>query len=210
MKILTRLFIFLLILVILIFGSIYFLLFYLVNYNHEPYMQIIEKYAQEYNVDAKLVTAIVKTESDFKEDAVSSVGAIGLMQLMPDTGEWIANRLDEEFEEENLYNPDTNIKYGVYYFDYLFNHFKSLDYAILAYNGGLTNVELWMEEGILTGNVEDYDKIPFNETRNYIMKVKKQYRLNDLIYDVYYKDNTSSKWKKAWNLYKTLLLEIIK
>ncbi|MFM1536571.1 lytic transglycosylase domain-containing protein [Helcococcus ovis] len=200
MKVLKRLIIILIILALIIFSGIYFYVYLMINDNHVPYIKYIEKYSEQYKIDKKLVTAVVKVESSFNEKAHSHANAKGLMQLLPETGEWIANRLGEGFKEENLLNPELNIKYGTYYLKYLFDLFKNVDYAIMAYNGGPSNVQKWIDAGILNGNDKNYDKIPIAETKHYIYKVKKQYNLNKKIYDVYYKNNTESKFKKAFKI----------
>lgn len=210
MKVIKRLLVLLLIILIMLFALGYFILFATVKNNHKPYMEYIEKYSQEYGVEKELVAAVIKTESGFNKEAHSSAGAKGLMQITNDTGDWIANRLDEEFIEDNLYDPETNIKYGIYYLKYLINYYKSVDYAIMAYNAGFGNVDLWIREGILTGDVEDYENIPFAETRNYINRVKKQYHINQEIYDIYYTPKNDNRWLISWNLYKTFLSDLFR
>lgn len=208
MKVIKRLLVLLLIIIIILFAFGYLILFITVRDNHKPYIELIEKYSQEYGVEKELVASVIKAESGFNPEAHSHADAKGLMQITDETGEWIANKLEEEFEEEKLYDPETNIRYGVYYLDYLINYYKSVDYAIMAYNAGLGNVDLWIKEGILTGRLKDYENIPFAETRNYIHKVKKQYHINKEIYDIYYKPEKDSRWLIAWNLYKTFIKNI--
>lgn len=208
MKVIKRLLVLLLIFIIILFALGYFVLFATVKDNHKPYIELIEKYSQEYGVEKELVAAVIKAESGFRSDAQSHADAKGLMQITTDTGEWIANRLGEDYDDENLYDPETNIRYGVYYLDYLINYYKSVDYAVMAYNAGFGNVDLWIKEGILTGDTKDYENIPFAETRNYINKVKKQYHINKEIYEIYYTPKKDSRWLIAWNLYKTFLLDL--
>lgn len=208
MRVIKRLLVLLLIMIIILFALGYFILFATVKDNHKPYMELIEKYSQEYGVEKELVAAVIKAESGFNSDAQSHADAKGLMQITTDTGEWIANRLGEDFDDENLYDPETNIRFGVYYLDYLINYYKSVDYAIMAYNAGFGNVDLWIKEGILTGDIKDYENIPFAETKNYVNRVKKQYHINKEIYDIYYTPEKDSRWLIAWNLYKTFLLDL--
>lgn len=205
MKVLKRLLIFLLVLALVICIGIYFIFYFIISDTHEPYMDYIEKYSEENKLDPKLVTAIIKTESSFNPKARSHADARGLMQIVPETGKWIAGRLGEDFSEEMLEDPETNIRYGTYFFKYLFDRYKSIDYAIISYNAGLGNVDSWIKKGILTGDTSDYENIPIDEARGYISKVKNQYRLNQKIYDVYYKDKNSSKFLKAFNLIKALI-----
>lgn len=210
MKIIKRLLVFLLVLALVISIGLYFLVFYLVRDSHEPYIGFIEKYSQENDLDEKLITALIKTESGFDKDAHSKADARGLMQLVPETGKWVASELDEEFKEENLKDPETNIRYGTFYFKHLINQFKSVDYAIIAYNAGPTNVQDWIDSGILTGSYDDYENIPIQEAKDYIEKVKKQYNLNKKIYNIYYKNPDESRFAKAFNLYWFLIKDIFK
>lgn len=205
----ARLILLIAILLIIVFAGLYFFVYYMTNDNHIEYMDYISKYSQEYDLDERLVTSIIKTESDFRADVKSGVGATGLMQLMPDTAKWVADRLGEEYSADMTLDPETNIRYGTYYFRYLINYYQSVDYAILAYNAGFGNVDKWINEGILKGNSSDYDNIPFNETKNYIKKVKNTYRLNKIIYDKYYLDKDSNRWQRSWNTYLELLKNII-
>ena len=139
------------------------------------YENYVEKYAAEYNVPSSVVYGVIKVESDFDPDAVSSVGAIGLMQMLPDTFSWLSSseHLDENLPITSLYDPETSIKYGVYYLKYLHEKFQNWDAAIAAYNGGEGNVAEWLENPQYCdkdGNLNT-KKIPFPETRNYSHKV---------------------------------------
>ena len=86
------------------------------NFFPLEYEKSIIEYSQMYNVDPNLVAAVINTESKFVVDASSSKGAIGLMQIMPDTGKWIAEKLElTNFKEEMIENPEMNIKMGTWY-----------------------------------------------------------------------------------------------
>ena len=78
------------------------------------YVDTIAHYADEYDLDPFLVLAVMRAESSFKSDAVSSAGAVGLMQIMPDTGAWIAHKLDMDdvYEESMLFEPDYSVRFG--------------------------------------------------------------------------------------------------
>lgn len=209
MKIIGRILVLLLILAILAGGLFYGYIYYTVNDRHEPYMDLILKYSKENNVDEKLVTAITKTESDFIEKAESGAGAKGLMQIMPDTGEWISQKLKEkEYNPTFLFDPETNIKYGTYHLKYLIDYYdNNVDFAIMAYNAGHGNVNKWISQGLIKENSKDYDQVPFPETRNYIRKVNDQWEMNKSIFDIYYLDNESSKSQKAFNIMKKLIVD---
>lgn len=209
MKILGRILAFILVLALLGVGLAYGYIYYTVNDRHKPYMDLILKYSKENDVDEKLITAIIETESDFIEKAESGVGAKGLMQIMPDTGEWVSQKLKEkEYSPTFLLDPETNIKFGTYYFKYLIDYYNNnIDFAIMAYNAGHGNVDKWIGQGILKVDSKDYDQVPFAETRNYIKKVNDRYAMNKSIFDVYYLDNESSKSQKAFNVMKKIIVD---
>ncbi len=148
----------------------------------EEYHDMVMKYSKEYSVPAELVFAIIKVESNFKSDAKSSAGAIGLMQMLPDTYKWLAeDKLGEAAFTAMLYDPDVNIKYGTYYLQYLYAKFGSWEKVIIAYNWGEGNFADFLEtEGYKEG---DYSSIPVAETRNYIKKVMHHWEKYDELYD---------------------------
>lgn len=138
-----------------------------------PYRDEIEKYARNYQVDRFLAVSVMKVESNFHEDAYSGSGAVGLMQLMPETAAWIAESLNEvppDFDEMQYY--ETNIKYGIWYLAELNDEFYGNDILTLAaYNAGRGNVQHWISENGWAKNFSDVDAIPYDETRNYVKRV---------------------------------------
>ena len=138
------------------------------------YEEEIDKYSTAYAVDKAMAESIMRVESKFNEKALSQSGAVGLMQIMPETGKWIAEQLDEE--EGNLYDVDRNIRYGVWYIAELTKEFggnKVL--ALAAYNAGRGTVWDWIE---LYGWDKDFNKIddiPYRETRDYVKRVLQSY-----------------------------------
>ena len=135
------------------------------------YTDIVYKYADEYDVPKSVVLAMIKVESGFREDAVSGAGACGLMQLMPETFTWLASTLGESVTEDQIFDPDLNIKYGTYYVSTLYSKLGNWENVYAAYNAGLGNVNKWLadpqysENGVLTD-------IPFWETENHVNKLK--------------------------------------
>ena len=113
---------------------------------------------------------VIKCESNFRPDARSSVGAMGLMQMMPATFKDMQKRLKEEHDDSALFDPEVSIKYGTYYLKYLYNYFDDWDLVVPAYNAGMGNVSKWLKN-------EEYSKdgklivIPFKETERYVLKV---------------------------------------
>lgn len=148
-------------------------LFVILNFfvSNKDYNELIEKYSAEYNLEKELVFAIVKAESDFDEKAVSKSGALGLMQIIPNTAKWIASEFDELYEKQKLFEPETNIKYGCFYLKYLYDKFEYQDVVICAYNAGESVVRDWLDEDgkLLT------EKISYEETRKYLNRVSEFY-----------------------------------
>jgi len=126
------------------------------------YAKYVEKYSKLYGVDENLVYAVILCESGFNPNSKSKKGAIGLMQLMPSTALWCAKKLDEKYSDEKLYEPEFNIKIGVYYLAYLRTVFNDFDEVVMAYNAGEGNVKKWLQG---KGEV-------FSETSTYLAKVK--------------------------------------
>ena len=111
------------------------------------YTEYICSYGREYDLDPTLVAAVIYTESGFRENATSRVGARGLMQIMPDTGREIAEALGESFSEDLLYQPEVSIRYGSYYLRRLLDRFdQNPAVALAAYNAGPHRAELWIAE----------------------------------------------------------------
>lgn len=137
------------------------------------YSDLIAEKAAEYSLDPYLVQSIIRCESSNDPHAISSVGAIGLMQIMPDTGEWIAHKIDPElaYSLDMLEYPATNIQYGCWYLRFLSDRFDGrLMEIIAAYNAGHGSVENWLndprfsENGVLTS-------IAFDDAAQYYQNV---------------------------------------
>ncbi len=140
--------------------------------------ELILKYSDKYLIDEHLVCAVISAESGFDETALSSPGAMGLMQIMPDTGEWIAGKLGiEGFEPGMLYDPETNIEYGCWYLNYLNGVFDGdVDKILAAYNAGPSRVKEWLDSD---GELRE---IPYAETENYMLKIEKYYEIYKSLY----------------------------
>ena len=142
-----------------------------------PYRTTVEDYSARWQVDKFLTIAVMKVESNFSEAARSQSGAVGLMQIMPETAAWIAYQLNETPEEfdcdiKNLREPETNIRYGTWYLAELEDEFNGNDVlALAAYNAGRGNVREWMTKNNWDENFSDVDKIPYAETRDYVKRV---------------------------------------
>jgi soluble lytic murein transglycosylase len=141
---------------------------------------IIRQQASDKHVDAALIAAVIYEESRFR-DQTSRAGARGLMQITPETADFIAHRSGGVlFEQSDLATPQINIAYGAWYLRYLIDHYDGNEtLAVAAYNAGQSNVDRWVAEA---GGAEQFDSakhIPFPETRAYVQNVQKrraQYR----------------------------------
>ncbi|MGE5571494.1 MAG: lytic transglycosylase domain-containing protein [Bacteroidota bacterium] len=142
-----------------------------------PYKDIVTQYCAEHDVDPFLVTALMRVESRFKPHVVSEKGARGLMQVMPDTGRWVAEELGmDRFDPEMLHDPKVNLRIGTWYLASLEREFGGDRVLVLAaYNAGRGNVRKWLDTARWTGRIEEIDSIPFPETREYVKKVLRLY-----------------------------------
>ncbi len=137
-----------------------------------PYQKIITENANRYQVDPYLIAAVIKVESRFNPSAISSKGARGLMQIMPATGFWAAERIGITVSEEELLEPEINIRIGTWYLADLSKEFQGeLPIIIAAYNGGRGKVNSWLRNEVWDGTLENRGDIPYPETRNFVARV---------------------------------------
>ena len=134
------------------------------------YGEHVEKYADMYKVPEAICYAVIKCESGFDSAAVSSAGAVGLMQIMPDTFDYLCNLVGEEHESGLLYDPETNVRFGIFYLSVLYERFGKWETAFAAYNCGPSRVSEWIESGMVdeSGNLTE---IPIAETAKYVERV---------------------------------------
>lgn len=142
------------------------------------YADIVSRYAAEYGVPENLVFAVIRSESGFDPEAESNAGAVGLMQLMPASYEWVCLKLGEEMSENGRTDPDTNIRCGTYLLSYFYAEFSDWDLAIAAFNAGDGRVKNWLNDPEISENGKLTD-IPFPETKNYLNKVKNAWEAYD-------------------------------
>jgi soluble lytic murein transglycosylase len=128
------------------------------------YEQIVRGHARNYELDPALLAAVIYQESKFRANAKSEAGAIGLMQLQPETAKGIAVRTGgSRFQTSDLYNPEINVRYGSWYLRHLLDKYEDEKTALAAYNAGQRNVDEWRAEG---------KEIQFPETRHYVDRVE--------------------------------------
>ena len=145
------------------------------------YKIIVEKYSAFYGVDENLVYAVIKTESSFDVKAVSEKGAVGLMQIIPPTAEYISEKWFGG-EEYDLFDPETNVKYGVKYLSCLIEKFNGVREGLAAYNAGEGNVGIWLDNRKYSEDGTKLDVIPFAETENYIKNILRRRKIYDVLY----------------------------
>ena len=147
------------------------------------YLNIIGEECQKYNIDKYEILSIIKAESNFKADAVSSKNAIGLMQLTLDTANWCTEKIGmDKVTESDLYVPEINIKLGVYYYNYLFERYGDFDTALAAYNAGMGNVEKWLDDNKYSTDGYKIKTTPYEETNRYITKINNNLKIYKFLY----------------------------
>lgn len=135
-----------------------------------PFLEITRGWAQQRQLNPLLVTALMRQESRFQPKIRSAVGAVGLMQVMPDTAAWIAEQTGEAGYTLDL--PEDNIEMGTWYLDYTHQQYDDNSlFAVASYNAGPGSVAKWIEAGGFANADEFAEKIPYPETKGYIESV---------------------------------------
>ena len=140
------------------------------------FWDIVSDVAESEGVDPYLIIALIREESRFDPGAVSSAGAVGLMQLMPFTAHRIKNELKIRLSDvSEIQEVDKNISIGTRYFSKLLKEFGRVPFAVAAYNAGENKLRKWLHESNHNGIDEFIEDIPYQETKNYVKKVLKSY-----------------------------------
>lgn len=152
------------------------------------FSEYVVKYSDEYELDKNLVYSIIKAESGFDHQAISPRDAKGLMQILDSTGEWAAEKIKiEDFESSMLLEPETNIRIGCWYIAKLLDQYnQNTELALAAYNAGSGNVSKWLKDTSISKNGKTLDNIPFEETKNYVAKIKKYNNMYKKLYGKHY------------------------
>lgn len=148
------------------------------------YNAFVAQYSDQYKLNDNLVYSLIKIESKFNPYALSGKEASGLMQITPQTADYIAALIgDQKPEQKDLMDPATNIKYGCFYFSKLLKDFGGdLNCALAAYNGGEGNVRKWLRSKTEHKKTLEPADIPFSETRKYVKLVNRNYRIYQQLY----------------------------
>lgn len=138
------------------------------------YEEVITREARRNDLDPALVAAVIYTESGFVPDSRSSQGAVGLMQVLPSTAEFVATHPGRPSPApEQIDRPEVNIAYGTRYLRYLIDGHDSIPLALAAYNGGEANVDRWLDDAAAQGReLRVPEDIPFTETRGFVARVQ--------------------------------------
>ena len=151
----------------------------------QEYAQYVNEYSTMYGVDEAFVYAVIRTESGFRAEVESSAGAMGLMQIMPDTFEYLQSLESdtESYPESELLNPEINIKYGTYYLYILLQHYNGDENLVAAaYNAGLSNVDSWLTDSRYSSDGITLSSIPYSETQQYVQRVENTKRVYESLY----------------------------
>ena len=147
------------------------------------YEALIRARAAENGVDPALTAAVILAESSYQPEAVSSVNAQGLMQLLPSTAEWVAGKFDEEYAEGSLFDPEVNVKYGCWYLGYLLRRFDGdVTCAVAAYHAGQGTVDEWLSNPEYSPDGATLARIPSEATDTYVGRVLRYYEKYSELY----------------------------
>lgn len=165
-------------------AALLFALFYFYPVKH---LDIINKYAEIYDLEPEFICAVINVESGFDEKVVSNKGASGLMQIMKTTADWAAEETYiENYSYENIFDSDLNTNIGCWYLSWLMKNYDG-DYTLVlaAYNAGSGNVAKWLSDERYSGDGKTLSSIPFKETENYVKKVKRNHTVYGYILDLF-------------------------
>jgi soluble lytic murein transglycosylase len=148
-----------------------------------PYSVSVEAAGAEFDVDPLLIWAIMRQESRYDPEALSYVGARGLMQVMPSTQVWIAEQMAEDIPPGDAFSPETSIRMGAWFLRFVLDYFNGdLVLAIAAYNGGAGSVESWQADPLVSDRDDLLRWIGFGETREFVERVSRNYQVYQALY----------------------------
>lgn len=148
------------------------------------YTELAEKYAAENSLELALVYGVMHTESGFDPEAESEAGALGLMQLTPQTFQWLQTKTGEDLPDEALKDPETNIRYGCLFLGLLREEFGTMREMLAAYHAGRGSVNGWLSDGEYSRDGITLDKIPYGDTAHYVSKVERAYKIYTNLYGI--------------------------
>lgn len=148
------------------------------------YQTYVERYSAQNGLDKYFVYAVIKTESGFRTDAVSSVGARGLMQIMEETFDWIKYKRDDDGAVYgDMFNAQKNIDYGCWLLGYLYEEFGTIEAVAAAYHAGRGTVNEWLSDTRYSPDGKHLKVIPTSDTAHYVDKIKRAVETYKKLYD---------------------------
>ena len=148
------------------------------------YAPMVRARAGEYGLEPAYVAAVILAESDYDPNAVSSANAQGMMQLLPDTAEWVAHKLGEEYIEGSLFDAEINLRYGCWYLDFLLRRFNGdKRCASAAYHAGQGTVDKWLQNPEYSKDGATLEVIPYKSTDTYVRRVLGYYERYVKLYE---------------------------
>jgi len=148
------------------------------------YTAMVEKYAAENGLDPYFVYAVIRTESGFNPNAChENTNASGLMQLLPSTFAWLQSKTGETLAPGQIFDPETNIRYGTFYLGLHFQKYGSTELAAAAYHAGPGKVDEWLADGEYSNDGVSLQDIPFKDTRHYVGKINQAYEKYKKLYE---------------------------
>lgn len=139
-------------------------------YPHK-YSEYVEKYAEEYEINDVLLYSVIRTESSFDPDSVSSANARGLTQITGDTFDWLLTKTGENYIFDDLFTPEISIKYGALFLSILQKEYGVTETVLAAYHAGMGNVSSWLGNDEYSDDGIHLQKIPIPDTAHYVDKV---------------------------------------
>lgn len=142
----------------------------------KKYVDEVERYSREFNVDPALVYSVIKVESNFDPYAESDVGAIGLMQIIEDSFDWVALKLQrQDLSFTDMYTPENSIMFGCYMLSFLYDRYGSVELTAAAYHSGMGTVDSWIEQGLVDPENVRVEDIKGANTSYYVKKILRAY-----------------------------------
>lgn len=156
----------------------------LLNNHPRSYLDLIEAMGEEYNIKPAFLLAIILNESSFRTTAQSNVGARGLMQVMEDTGEWVALKLGvNDYSYDRLFEAELNLRFGSWYMRYLADRFRGDPTLVAcAYHAGPGSVEKWLNQYSEDGLVLDIEKLQDGPTKSYAKRIYRDYAIYEQLF----------------------------
>ena len=152
----------------------------------KKYSDLIEKIANELEIESILIYAMIEAESGFNKDAVSEAGAMGLTQITSETFQWLQTKTKTSYVDEDLFEPEISIYFGAFFIKLLLEEFDSVEVTFAAYHAGRGQVNEWLSDPRYSPDGETLETIPFKDTSNYVKKIIKNIKIYNNIYDMGY------------------------